>query len=258
MQSVPEVKSVSSNNTTNTTISTLIPDIEANNVIKTYDNISTTFDGTRYKAWPMTIEFVNKIPKGSICLEVGCGNGKNMFRNDIDMIGIDTSNELLKIAKNKGKTVSYGDGCSIDFKDDTFDSVFSIAVLHHVSSSARRMLFVSEMLRICKVNGSIMIQVWATTEPKYKKSKLLTNDTNTNNKDKYADHDRLVSFLSKTDNKSYERYYHFFEKEELSELIDNVNNTYKHYNKMLKGNIYFEKDNWVFIGYIAKIDQQSI
>jgi len=239
---------VENNNVSNITINNNVPNMEIENVIKTYDNISVTFDGTRYKAWPMTIEFVNTIPKNSTCLEVGCGNGKNMFRNDINMIGIDTSNELLKIAKNKGKTVSYGDGCSIDFKDDSFDSVFSIAVLHHVSSHQRRMLFVSEMIRVCKLNGTIMIQVWATTEPKFKKSKQIIRDSE--NDEKYSNHDRLVSFLSKTDNKTYERYYHFFEKEEFANLINDVNDKCKHYNKMLKGDICFEKDNWIFIGKV--------
>jgi len=219
------------------------PLIEKTNVIDSYDRIAQTFSGTRYKAWPSTVRFVSDLPFGSRCLEVGCGNAKNMIRDDIDMIGIDSSEKLIDIGLAKGKRVEVGDGCDLRFKDDEFDSVFSIAVLHHVSNHNRRIRFVSEMIRVCGSDGNVMIEVWATSEPKFATSHVIQPDFADSSEENT---DRLVSFMSKTDNMRYDRYYHFFTETEFGDLIENTWYKTKH----LRGKIHFENHNWVFIGKV--------
>lgn len=225
-----------------------IPSIEKINVVDSYDNIAETFSGTRYKAWPTTVKFVMGLRPSTRCLEVGCGNTKNMIRDDIEMIGIDSSKNLIDIGKARGKKVELGDGCDLRFKDGEFDSVFSIAVLHHVSSDHRRIKFVSEMMRVCAIGGDIMIEVWATTEPKFETSKVIRVNSDEHTSDESSEGtDRLVSFLSRTDNTVYERYYHFFTESEFRRLIDEVRCS----NKRLNGKIHFENHNWVFIGKVV-------
>ena len=49
-------------------------------------------------------KFVDVIPENSKVLDAGCGNGKNMnyIKNkSIDVVGIDFSEKLLEICKNK-------------------------------------------------------------------------------------------------------------------------------------------------------------
>lgn len=224
-----------------------IPEIEKINVIESYDSIAETFSGTRYKAWPSTIKFVTGLPAGTRCLEVGCGNAKNMIRNDIDMIGVDSSKNLIDIGIAKGKKVEICDGCDLRFKDNEFDSVFSIAVLHHVSSRERRNRFICEMMRVCKPEGDIMIEVWATSEPKFEKSRIVHINP-TEDKNPTENTDRLVSFVSKIDNMPYDRYYHFFTESEFKELINDA----CHDTKCLDGKIHFENHNWVFTGKVGR------
>jgi ubiquinone/menaquinone biosynthesis C-methylase UbiE len=216
--------------------------IEKSNVIDTYNIIADTFNGTRYKPWPSVVKFIEELNSGTKCLEVGCGNAKNMFRDDIDMIGIDTSEKLIEIGRKKGKNVSLGDGCDIKYTDDFFDSVISIAVLHHVFTEERRIKFIQEMIRVCKPGGKIMIEVWATSDPKFETSPKLEH------KDA-SDNDRMVSFLSKTTKITYDRYYHFFSKEEFEILIKKSSLK----SKTIEGEFFFESNNWIFRGGIKTI-----
>ena len=55
-------------------------------------------------------------------IDIGCGNGRNMmFREDLDLVGIDKCPKLVEICKNKGLSVTEGDALNIPFKDETFD-----------------------------------------------------------------------------------------------------------------------------------------
>lgn len=221
-----------------------MPIIEKLNVVEAYDNIADTFSGTRYKAWPSTIKFIQDLEPDIRCLEIGSGNGKNMIRDDIEMIGIDVSEKLVEIARNKGKNVEVGNGCDIKYPDNYFDVVFSIAVLHHVSTLERRKKFIEEMIRVCKPNGNIMLEVWSTTEPKFLTSTPIET---------MATNDRMVSFFSRIDNKTYDRYYYFFSEDDFRNLIKESYVECDEGIKKLDGDIYHESNNWIFLGKIIVV-----
>lgn len=46
--------------------------------LQVYENIADHFSDTRYKPWPKVSSFLSSLPAGSVILDVGCGNGKNM------------------------------------------------------------------------------------------------------------------------------------------------------------------------------------
>ena len=184
------------------------------------------------------MDFINELDSGTRTLEVGCGNGKNLnLRDDIDFHGCDISKGLIEICEERKFNVKLCDGCDLDYEDDYFDSSYSIAVLHHMSNDERRIKFLSEMVRVTKNNGKIFFQVWATSEPKYKKSKSFNENIL----------DKLVIF--KDDGKEYERYYHFFDKDEIIRLIKLFNDTC---DETIKGEISFCKNNWIFSGRLIK------
>ena len=54
---------------------------------------------------------------------------------------------------------------SIPLKDNIADYVLSIAVVHHLTTEERRYKAVSEMIRILKPGGKMIIQVWAMKQP---------------------------------------------------------------------------------------------
>lgn len=186
-----------------------IENIEQVNVIDIYDQIPGHFDKTRYNIWPSVFEFIDALLKGSMILDAGCGNGKNMtIRDDCTFIGSDLSIEMVKISQSKGLNVIHADIKQLPFKDDTFDAVMSIAVIHHLSTIEQRVEAVLSLIRVTKTGGYIMIQVWNNIENKNKKKFKLIKDN-----------DYLVTWSNMNTGKTYDRYYHLFNENELLELI---------------------------------------
>jgi ubiquinone/menaquinone biosynthesis C-methylase UbiE len=222
-------------------------EIEKDNVINVYNTIASKFSKTRYKPWQTTLDFINSLEPNINVLEVGCGNGKNMnLRDDINFYGCDNSSSLLDICREKQFNVKECDGCYLDYKVDEFDAVYSIAVLHHLSTWKRRIKFISEMVRVSKNKSKIMIQVWAVQEPKYEKSELCNLEYDHEKDILYSKHDKFVKF--RYADKDHQRYYHFFTKEELEELINDYNKE-QTFGK-IEGNVFFSKNNYIFEGVI--------
>ena len=72
-----------------------IPEIEINNVLNVYDEISSHFDDTRYCIWNCVANFLQKFKNNSLKgIEIGCGSGKN-FKLNNNMIGIDNSQKMV-------------------------------------------------------------------------------------------------------------------------------------------------------------------
>lgn len=138
--------------------------LEHEYVEKVYDRIAEHFDQTRHSSWTGVNEFLKKLPPNSALLDVGCGNGKYLWRendNILIKLGCDVSLNLLKIAQQKGSTVFRANALELPVRDAFFDAVISIAVIHHFSTLERRMRAISEILRVLKPGGLGCITVWA-------------------------------------------------------------------------------------------------
>lgn len=44
-----------------------------------YEEISNHFNETRHKQWPSVTKFLRSLEKGTLLLDVGCGNGKYLY-----------------------------------------------------------------------------------------------------------------------------------------------------------------------------------
>ena len=77
--------------------------------------------------------FAMLAPKpGERILDLGCGDGTltaEIKAAGADVLGVDTSDELLAVARMKGLRVQKADGQALDFVQE-FDAVFSNAALH--------------------------------------------------------------------------------------------------------------------------------
>ncbi len=141
-----------------------------------YDAYASEFSHTRKFFW-RELEFLKKyIKNGDKILDVGCGNGRlfDMFEDtNIKYTGIDFSKELIEIAKKERgdrATFMHADALSLPFKDNSFDTVFSIAVLHHIPSKENRMKFISEIYRVLKPGGVCVLTSWNTLQWKFAKT----------------------------------------------------------------------------------------
>lgn len=194
-----------------------IPEKEQKFVIETYNTIAKKWDKTRYRIWPVVEEYLRSLKSNSKVLEVGCGNGKNMILEnvDLDFWGNDASKGQIEIAKSKGipeSRLEIMDICDLKY-DFEFDHLICIAVFHHLSTDERRNNAFNEMLKVLKQNGTMLISLWSF-EP-----------TDAIGRRKFENQDEMVPFKVpvKDHEKKYtvhKRYYHLYKETEFDKFIE--------------------------------------
>ena len=95
-----------------------------------------------------------------------------MIYPDINFVGVDNCENLLKICQDKGLNVVYGDMCSLPLKDNSADFIISIASFHHLSTIERRTQALKEFYRVLKPGGNLLISVWSKTQLKKNSSNI--------------------------------------------------------------------------------------
>ncbi|CAI7672098.1 hypothetical protein PCG10_000824 [Penicillium crustosum] len=207
---------------------------EQKNVHEVYQEIAQHFSATRYKPWPIVERFLTGLAPGAVGLDVGCGNGKNLMVNrDVFIIASDRSENLARIAlQHQPHSTVVADILDLPHRDATFDFAISIAVVHHLSTPARRVQAVAEILRTVKhgsetqEGGKILIYAWALEQKNSRRGW-----------DKGDEQDRMVPWVRKGDQpQTFHRYYHLYAEGELERDIGNAGG------RVLESG--YEKDNW--------------
>ncbi|KAL2149601.1 hypothetical protein VTH82DRAFT_8253 [Thermothelomyces myriococcoides] len=167
-----------------------------------YEAIAPHFSATRYKPWPAVESFLRSQAPGAVGLDVGCGNGKYLGVNpDVFMVGSDRSPSLISLARDRcctrpsarqgdvagtgtrggdagavgvaggggggGSDVLVADGLSLPFREHAADFIICVAVIHHMSTRARRQEAIRQLLRCVRLGeadqtgGRVLIYVWA-------------------------------------------------------------------------------------------------
>lgn len=185
------------------------PVTERDHVHAVYDAIATQWHHTRGKRgvlWPGATQFLKELPQGSMVADVGCGDGKYfpaILANGSYVVGTDLSRPLLQAAVDAGKhllksgedsapesrrvgsakeiingrpAVAVADCMHLPLRTKAFDAAICIAVMHHLSTRARRIRCLQELARIVKVGGLINIQAWAIQQEEGSKRKFAATD----------------------------------------------------------------------------------
>ncbi|MEI8005440.1 MAG: glycosyltransferase, partial [Bacteroidota bacterium] len=157
---------------------------ETNKILKTYhnkqkhhnndiqrviakDQWSQGVNHERHQTELDRFEITSTAIKGKDILEVGCGNGDlSVFlaKRNYYVTGIDISPEGIKQCKEYAKSQNISelaiffemDGTTLNFPDNSFDSIIFSEVFEHVSSSR---IFIQEGIRVLKPGGRIYISV---------------------------------------------------------------------------------------------------
>ena len=205
----------------------------------TYNTIADEFSRTRYTIWDAVKVFLDNIEPHTVLADIGCGNGKNMlYRKDITNIGMDICENFVKICREqRNLSVTHGSILNIPFDSNISDNTICIAVIHHLKTIEERIHAISELIRITKPGGHIMIYVWCFEQDAKSKRQFKTQD-------------EMVSFKNiQGDILSY-RYYHLYLEGELEKEINMVKEN-SDYNFIIKES-FKDRNNYVCV--IKKIN----
>lgn len=120
--------------------------------------------------------------KGEVVLDAGCGNGRNtvvLVNYFYKVCGMDLSPKLIEFAKKRlGKKadLQVGNVTSLPYDDEFFDSVFSLAVFHHLDNKQDRVKAFQEVYRVLKKGGFFLVSVRSKYESKAKGKKVIYTD----------------------------------------------------------------------------------
>jgi SAM-dependent methyltransferase len=182
----------------------MLTNLENNNVYKVYEEIACHFNVTRINKWDWIDKFLDNY-ENKFVLDLGCGNGRNMYYNNIKFLGIDNCDKFVAICKDKGLNVMLSNITDIKLDSNIADGIICIAVFHHLSTEEHRIEALKEMKRLLKPGGKILLSVWALEQPK--KTRRTFNHYGNN----------IVIWNSY--GKVYERYYYIFKIPEIVSLF---------------------------------------
>jgi ubiquinone/menaquinone biosynthesis C-methylase UbiE len=107
-----------------------------------YTGISKIYDS--YRSYPddliKRIIELGRIGRGKKVLDLGCGTGNIAYQIknivDADLIGVDVSLDMLKVAKSKSLEVvrTDVDNQQLPFRDSSFDTVMGAYVIHQIKN----------------------------------------------------------------------------------------------------------------------------
>lgn len=136
--------------------------------------------------------FANLLPKGARVLDAGCGSGRdaNLLHSKVglDVVGLDLSKGLLKVARKKFPEITFIEGnlLELPFEADSFDGVWSNTSLLHLESVEAVRQALSEMNRVLKPGGVLHVVVKAQTGDS--KTAVVS--------DKLSGHDRFFQYFA--------------------------------------------------------------
>jgi ubiquinone/menaquinone biosynthesis C-methylase UbiE len=139
-----------------------------------YDNIAHIYDQTRWltesvaeEVADFILELVDAKAETSF-LEPGIGTGLNVIpfvRRGYSVTGIDASQAMLEQLKQKLQKIPqnlnliHGDASQLPFKDESFDVVLTVHMIHTV---ANWQVFLDEVERVLKPQGYYLNAQWIT------------------------------------------------------------------------------------------------
>ncbi|KAF4141710.1 Methyltransferase domain [Phytophthora infestans] len=207
--------------------------LEHEHVHKVYDLIAPHFSHTRHHPWPQVTEFLDKLEPDALVADVGCGNGKYLNVNpSLCMIGVDRSIPLMHAGAPSASNLLGCDALKVPLRTGAFDAALSIAVLHHISTEERRVALISELARMVRIGGEVLIVAWAFEQDERSKRRFEKQDVMVEWKlqQKYAKEEEKEDSASgshgKVDREKrwvvYERYCHVYRSGELEALVAQV------------------------------------
>lgn len=144
-----------------------------------YQSFSHSFSLTRQRVQPGVKKIIDRFQNGEKWLDIGCGNGNLLvellnsgWRGNY--LGIDFSEELVQIAREKASLIDSHDQMELDFQtrdifhtdwignlpDETWNGIVMFAVLHHIPGILKRNEILQSIRRILPAGSKLFLSVW--------------------------------------------------------------------------------------------------
>ncbi len=148
--------------------------MKVENQERVWNEIAGKWNEFREVPSPAVVGFL-KDKHGKI-LDLGCGSGRNFsaMNKDVELYAVDFSEQMLVHAKNKAEDfrlkadIVHSYSGKLPFKDNFFDSIICVAVLHCVPSKEERVNTIKEIYRTLKKGSTALISVWGKNSPRLK------------------------------------------------------------------------------------------
>lgn len=132
---------------------------------QTYDSVATEFSASRSKFWDELAFLTLRVKRDDRVLDIGCGNGRlfPLIKGmNAEYTGIDYSEKLISEAEHlhRGGEFVVGNALALPFSNNTFDLVYSFAVIHHIPGRELRVQFVREAARVLRKDGILVLSAW--------------------------------------------------------------------------------------------------
>jgi ubiquinone/menaquinone biosynthesis C-methylase UbiE len=120
---------------------------------------------TRGRRWGGSPPRLPDLPAGSLVLEAGCGDGKNlaaMNAREWNVVALDFSPTAISLCadlEGRGSRVAFvaGDASRLPFRTNSFDAVFLIHVTGHAMEPVRCMI-AAEAARVTRKGGLVVFR----------------------------------------------------------------------------------------------------
>jgi len=195
-----------------------------------YNDVADLFSSTREYLWDDLKSLGKYVKEGDKVLDLGCGNGRlqELFKtnseqrtvnseqrtvNNIEYIGVDQSEGLIRIAKERTPGVEFhvAELTQLPFEDNSFDAIYCIAVFCHLPPESHHQAL-AEMKRVLKPGGKIIMTNWNAFNS-WVQNKVTLGKYTTDDQKNF-----IVPWRSGEKILAY-RYYYGFTKKELTELF---------------------------------------
>ncbi|MHA1986657.1 MAG: class I SAM-dependent methyltransferase [Promethearchaeota archaeon] len=216
---------------------------------KIFNQIAKDYHSKRRKPWKPLEFFLNYLKKKEyvlkgMSLDLGCANGRNfkiLGNYPRKLLGVDISLEFLKLAQNDLKNnekyqksesnfiqLLLADINYLPIRKNSVQNIFSIATIHHVRHKSHRKKLVSQFNDILKDDGKLLITVWRKWQKKYRGFFFIDGikrfysfkhkkQQELDGLNQYGD--KYIPWILSEESKIFKRFYHFFSKREIKNLL---------------------------------------
>ena len=145
-----------------------------NNLKTVYNDISKYYLRPR-SLWPEMKKWSGEVSSKDSVLDVGCGEGRLLqgIGVNVDYTGIDFSEKLTKIAKERYKGKKYKFITGDITKENTWknlgevDKIFAVAMIHHLPNRKEQVYVLKKMKQHLKRDGKIYVSFWNLWQKKF-------------------------------------------------------------------------------------------